>query len=212
MRLPGRRACASLYVPVAADERLPKVISGADRSRMRLDDGQRRTRQDGCVLAGVLPERHQADGPAGRRAAPGWHPYRDLAGRTVVVGAGTTNAEVMQRLASKVSPPDQRSWRRRAWTPPTRCWSAGKADAFASDDILLAGFIATRPRRPRLRHRGRLPVVRAVCDHAAPRRPARSPILSSSLRAHGERGHAEPALYAMAGGSACRPARPSAFP
>jgi glutamate/aspartate transport system substrate-binding protein len=67
-----------------------------------------------------------------------------VAGRTVVVGAGTTNAEVMRRLAGRVSPPLA------VVVAPGldaayAMLVAGKADAFASDDILLYGFIATRP-------------------------------------------------------------------
>jgi glutamate/aspartate transport system substrate-binding protein len=70
--------------------------------------------------------------------------YRDLAGRTLVVGAGTTNAEAVKRLAPRVSPPigvveapDLDS--------AYAMLAADKADAFASDDILLAGYVATRP-------------------------------------------------------------------
>ncbi len=70
--------------------------------------------------------------------------YRDLAGKTIVVGAGTTNAAVIHRLASSLSPPIT------VTEAPNLdaafdLLAAGKADAFASDDILLAGFLATRP-------------------------------------------------------------------
>ena len=70
--------------------------------------------------------------------------YRDLAGRTVVVGAGTTNAEVMRRLADRVSPPIT-VVEAPGLDAAYAMLAAGKVDAFASDDILLSGFIATRP-------------------------------------------------------------------
>jgi glutamate/aspartate transport system substrate-binding protein len=70
--------------------------------------------------------------------------YRGLAGHTVVAGAGTTNAAALRRLAATVSPPigvTELSGLDAAYD----MLAAGKADAFASDDILLAGFVATRP-------------------------------------------------------------------
>jgi glutamate/aspartate transport system substrate-binding protein len=77
-------------------------------------------------------------------AASGVSSYRDLAGHTIIVGAGTTNGAVIRKLASSVSPPIN------VTDAPNLdaafdALAAGKADAFASDDILLAGFIATRP-------------------------------------------------------------------
>jgi len=70
--------------------------------------------------------------------------YRDLGGKTVVVSGGTTNADVLRRLAKAVTPAFSI-----AETPDLAAayalLASGKADAFASDDILLAGFIATQP-------------------------------------------------------------------
>jgi glutamate/aspartate transport system substrate-binding protein len=70
--------------------------------------------------------------------------FRDLAGGTVVVGTGTTNAEVMRQLAGKVSPA-LRVVEAANLDAAYQMLADGKADAFASDDILLAGYIATRP-------------------------------------------------------------------
>ena len=68
--------------------------------------------------------------------------YRDLAGRTVVVTAGTTNEAALRALVQKqklgitiVSAADH--------AQSLDVLSAGKADAFATDDVLLYGFIAT---------------------------------------------------------------------
>jgi ABC-type amino acid transport substrate-binding protein len=51
--------------------------------------------------------------------------YRDLAGKTAVVTAGTTHEGALRTLSAMLA--------------------AGKADAFATDDVLLYGIIATEP-------------------------------------------------------------------
>ncbi len=78
--------------------------------------------------------------------------YRDLAGRTVAVQAGTTNEQVVRRLVEKnqiaakiVTVPDHEHG--------MALVQAGGADAYASDDVLLYGLIA------RAKARGRLIVV-----------------------------------------------------
>lgn len=70
--------------------------------------------------------------------------YRDLAGKTVVVTAGTTNEAALRTLSEKqklgitiVTSPDHGQ--------SVALLAAGKADAFATDDVLLYGFIATNP-------------------------------------------------------------------
>ncbi len=78
--------------------------------------------------------------------------YRDLAGRTVAVQAGTTNEQVLRRLAEKsqltakiVTVPDHEHG--------MALVESGGADAYASDDVLLYGLMA------RAKARGRLIVV-----------------------------------------------------
>ncbi|HYC17441.1 MAG TPA: amino acid ABC transporter substrate-binding protein [Pseudolabrys sp.] len=68
--------------------------------------------------------------------------YRDLAGKTVVVTAGTTNEAALRTLSNKqklgitiVTAPDH--------AQSLDMLASGKADAFATDDVLLYGFIAT---------------------------------------------------------------------
>ncbi len=70
--------------------------------------------------------------------------YRDLAGKTVVVTAGTTNEAALRTLSDKqklginiVTARDH--------AQSLALLIAGKADAFATDDVLLYGFIATEP-------------------------------------------------------------------
>ncbi len=128
------------YVPVAADERLPKLVSGA----IDLECGSTTANAERAKTVAFSPVFFLAGtklmAPSGSPVAS----YRDLAGKTIVVGAGTTNAAVIHPPASRLSPP----------LPVTEApnldaafdlLAAGKADAFASDDILLAGFLATRP-------------------------------------------------------------------
>lgn len=131
------------YVPVGADERLPKIVSGA----IDLECGSTTANAERAKVVAFSPVFFLAGTKLlvplvnGRPAVAS---YRALAGRTVVVGAGTTNAAAMHRLATTVSPPI-------AVTEVPNLDDAynalanGKADAFASDDILLAGFVATRP-------------------------------------------------------------------
>jgi glutamate/aspartate transport system substrate-binding protein len=68
--------------------------------------------------------------------------YRDLAGRTVVVTAGTTNEAALRTVVQKqklgisiISGADH--------AQSLDALTSGKADAFATDDVLLYGFIAT---------------------------------------------------------------------
>jgi glutamate/aspartate transport system substrate-binding protein len=68
--------------------------------------------------------------------------YRDLRGKTVVVTAGTTNAAALKTLSDKqqlgitlVTAPDHAA--------SFALLKAGGADAFATDDALLYGLIAT---------------------------------------------------------------------
>src|SRR5262249_55590867 len=71
--------------------------------------------------------------------------YRDLAGKTVVVTAGTTNEAAIKALSDKqklniqiTSAPDH--------AQSVALLAEGKANAFATDDVLLYGFLATDPK------------------------------------------------------------------
>jgi glutamate/aspartate transport system substrate-binding protein len=131
-----------VYVPVAAAERLPKIVSGA----IDLECGSTTATAERAQTVAFSPIFFLAGTKLlvplvnGR---PSVASYRALAGRTIVVGAGTTNAIAIHRLATTVSPAITV-----AEVPNLDIaydmLAAGKADAFASDDILLAGFVATR--------------------------------------------------------------------
>jgi glutamate/aspartate transport system substrate-binding protein len=132
-----------VYVPVTAEQRLPKIVSGA----IDLECGSTTANAERAKSVAFSPVFFLAGTKLlvplvnGR---PSVTSYRELAGRTVVVGSGTTNAAAVHRLAATVSPPIAVTEVSSLDTAYDML-AAGKADAFASDDILLSGFIATRP-------------------------------------------------------------------
>jgi glutamate/aspartate transport system substrate-binding protein len=132
-----------VYVPVAGDERLPKLVSGA----IDLECGSTTANAERSKVVAFSPIFFLAGTKLlvplvnGRPAVSS---YRGLAGHTVVVGSGTTNAVAVHRLATTVSPPITVTEVPSLDTAYDML-AAGKADAFASDDILLSGFVATRP-------------------------------------------------------------------
>jgi glutamate/aspartate transport system substrate-binding protein len=68
--------------------------------------------------------------------------FRDLRGKTVVVTAGTTNEAAMRDIARKFKI-DFRLVTARDHAESFAQVEQGKADAFATDDVLLYGLIAT---------------------------------------------------------------------
>jgi glutamate/aspartate transport system substrate-binding protein len=131
------------YVLVSAEERLPKLMSGA----IDLECGSTTANTERAKSVAFSPVFFLAGTKLlvplvnGRPAVSS---YRELAGHSVVVGAGTTNAAAIHRLATTVSPPINVT-ELPSLNAAYDMLAAGKADAFASDDILLAGFVATRP-------------------------------------------------------------------
>jgi glutamate/aspartate transport system substrate-binding protein len=72
--------------------------------------------------------------------------FKDLAGRTVVVTAGTTNEQAMRKIASRFHL-DIRIVAERDHEASFAQLAAGKADAFATDDVLLYGLVAQHKAR-----------------------------------------------------------------
>jgi glutamate/aspartate transport system substrate-binding protein len=140
-----------VYVPITADARLPKIISGD----LDLECGSTTANAQRSAtvafspiffLAGTKLMVPRAAG-AGNVAASSYH---DLAGRTVVVAAGTTNADVMKHLAGTLSPP-MKVVEAADLDAAYATLVGGKADGFASDDILLSGVAAAHPQEKRFR-------------------------------------------------------------
>jgi glutamate/aspartate transport system substrate-binding protein len=128
------------FAPVTAANRLDKVKSGA----VDLECGS--------TTSNLQRQKDVAFSPiffvAGTKLmvpnASDVQSYRDLAGKTVVVTAGTTNEAALRTLSDKqklniniVTAPDH--------AQSVALLAAGKADAFATDDVLLYGFIAANP-------------------------------------------------------------------
>lgn len=135
-----------VYVPVAPDERLPKVASGA----IDLECGSTTASADRAKIVAFSPIFFLAGTKLMVPTGSGIGSYRDLAGKTVAVSTGTTNAAALKALASRVNPPLVVQE-----TPDLLAaydlMAAGKAAAFASDDVLLAGMAATHPDGKRFR-------------------------------------------------------------
>jgi len=126
------------FVPVTPADRLQKVASGA------ID------LECGSTTANVQRRKEVAFSPiffvAGTKLmvakSSTLGSYRDLVGKTVVVTAGTTNEAALRTLSDKqklgitfVTARDH--------AQSLEMLVSGKADAFATDDVLLYGFIAT---------------------------------------------------------------------
>jgi glutamate/aspartate transport system substrate-binding protein len=129
-----------VYISVASDERLPKVISG----EVDLECGSTTATDVRAKSVAFSPIFFLAGTKLMVRRDGAIASYRDLGGKVVAVSAGTTNGEVMKRLAPRVTP--------RYSVVETPDLSAAydmlaedKAAAFASDDILLSGLLATKP-------------------------------------------------------------------
>ena len=67
--------------------------------------------------------------------------YRNLAGKTVVVTAGTTNEQAMQEIARRFKV-DFKIIKQKDHAESYARLGDGKADAFATDDVLLYGLVA----------------------------------------------------------------------
>ena len=90
-----------VYVPVAPDERLPKVASGA----IDLECGSTTASADRAKIVAFSPIFFLAGTKLMVPTASGIGSYRDLAGKTVAVSTGTTNAAALKALASRMTPP-----------------------------------------------------------------------------------------------------------
>ncbi len=125
-----------VYVTVSADARLPSLVSGA----IDLECGSTTGNAERARTVAFSPVFFLAGTKL--LAGSGVASYRDLAGKTVAVSAGTTNAAVLHRMAASVAPPMtvvETPGLPGAWN----LLASGKAAAMASDDILLSGLLAT---------------------------------------------------------------------
>ena len=134
----GRESVTISLLPVTAENRIDKVSSGA----VDLECGSTTNNTQRQKQVAFSPIIFIAGTKLLVPAASAIRSYRDLSGKTVVVTAGTTNDAAIRKLAEKqrldikiVTSPDH--------AQSMAMVANGKADAFATDDVLLAGFVAT---------------------------------------------------------------------
>lgn len=128
------------YEPVTSETRIAAITSG----KIDLECGSTTANADRRKQVAFSPVDFISATKLLVRKDSALRSYRDLAGRTVVVTAGTTNEHIVRDLLARLKVDAQ------VVTAPDHAASfamvkAGKADAFALDDILLYGLIATDP-------------------------------------------------------------------
>lgn len=128
------------YVPVAADARLSMVVSGA----IDLECGSTTATEERSKSVAFSPVFFLAGTKLLVRGDSAARSYRDMAGKTVAVSAGTTNAAVMRGLIPATFPPIKVA-EFASIDAAFGAMAGGQADAVASDDILLAGLILAHP-------------------------------------------------------------------
>ncbi len=126
------------YAPVTAETRIEAVTSG----KIDLECGSTTANAERRKQVAFSPVDYISATQLLVRRGAGIDSYRDLGGRTVVVTAGTTNEKAVRDQLARLKINAQ------VVTAPDHAASyamvkAGKADAFATDDVLLYGLIAT---------------------------------------------------------------------
>lgn len=133
------RELAVKWLPVTSETRIEAIVSG------------RADLECGSTTANLERRRQVAFSPVifvsgtkllVKRGSP-IRSYRNLAGRTVVVTAGTTNEIAMREIARRFKL-DFRLVVEKDHSQSYARLEAGTADAFATDDVLLYGLLAQR--------------------------------------------------------------------
>src|ERR1700733_1573907 len=125
------------YVKVTSDDRIPAVV----QNKIDLECGSTTANAERAKQVAFSPLMFVAGTKLMVAKASGIQAAVDLKGKTVVVTKGTTNEQAMHAVDKKLSlgltivtsPDHEQSY---------QMLSDGKADAFATDDILLYGLIA----------------------------------------------------------------------
>jgi ABC-type amino acid transport substrate-binding protein len=125
------------WLPVTSESRIQAVASGA----ADLECGSTTSNAERAKRVAFSPTIFVAGTKLLVKRGSPVKSFRDLRGRTVVVTAGTTNEQTMRDIAKKFSI-DYRLVTARDHAESFAQVVEGKADAFASDDVLLYGLIA----------------------------------------------------------------------
>jgi glutamate/aspartate transport system substrate-binding protein len=133
------RALALQWVPVTPETRVDAVVDG----RIDLECGSTTNNVERRRRVAFSPTIFVAGTKLMVKKGSPIRSFRDLAGRTVVVTRGTTNEKAMRDLMQRFGlafqltemPDHDESF---------AALASGRADAFATDDVLLYGLIAER--------------------------------------------------------------------
>ena len=137
------------YVKVTSDDRIPAVVQG----KIDLECGSTTANAERARQVAFSPLMFVAGTKLMVAKASGISGAADLKGKTVVVTKGTTNEQAMHAIDKKLSlglnivtsPDHEQSY---------QMLVDGKADAFATDDILLYGLIAHHKTQDKFRVTG----------------------------------------------------------
>jgi ABC-type amino acid transport substrate-binding protein len=131
----GGASVAVAYRLVTADTRIDAVMSG----KADFECGSTTSNIERQKSVAFSPIIFVAGTKLLVKRTSGIGSYRDLAGKTLVVTSGTTNAAAMHLLKYRLGITIVEG---RDHQESYDMLVSGKADAFATDDVLLAGFIA----------------------------------------------------------------------
>jgi glutamate/aspartate transport system substrate-binding protein len=127
------------WLPVTSESRIDAIVSG----RADLECGSTTNNLERRAQVAFSPVTFVAGTKLLVRRGSPIRSYRDLGGKTVVVTAGTTNEGAMKEIARRFKI-DFRLASARDHAESYAQLEAGKADAFATDDVLLYGLVAQR--------------------------------------------------------------------
>jgi ABC-type amino acid transport substrate-binding protein len=125
------------WVPVTSESRIDAIVSGA----ADLECGSTTSNLERRKRVAFSPVIFVAGTRLMVRSGSPVRSFRDLAGKTVAVTTGTTNEQAMQDVAKKFGV----AYKLRSYRDHAESYAevaGGRADAFATDDVLLFGLIA----------------------------------------------------------------------
>ena len=125
------------WLAVTSETRIDAIVSG----RADLECGSTTDNLERRKLVSFSPTIFVAGTKLLVRRGSPIKSFRDLGGRTVIVTAGTTNERAMREIARRFKV-DFKLATARDHADSYAQLEAGKADAFATDDVLLYGLVA----------------------------------------------------------------------
>ena len=132
-----QRELAIQWVPVTSESRIPAVVSG----RVDLECGSTTNNLERQKEVAFSPTFFVSGTKLLVKKGSPIRGFRDLAGKRVVVTAGTTNEKTMRSLSSKFKI-DMTILVATDHAASFAQLTAGQADAFATDDVMLYGLLA----------------------------------------------------------------------